>query len=156
MKNINKVFLFIALLVVLALSVYSFQIKKQSDLNKAKIDELSTMVIAGKAMSMDNKIKYEKHDLLIEKLHKDYISRKKFDIHPNYIKYKKQITLLIDKQIASIVNETPLQQGTWILSKVEFINPEFVYVEYEDGHGLSATFIQITKAKKGYTFKAIY
>ena len=156
MKNINKAFLFIALIVVLALSVYSFQIKKQSDLNKAKINELSDIVNAGRAMSTANQIKYEKHELLIEKLHKDYISRKKFDIHPNYIKYKKKITSLIDKQIASIVNETPLQQGTWILSKIEFINPEFIYVEYEDGHGLSATFIQITKAKKGYAFKALY
>ena len=156
MKNTNKILLLAALMVVLSLSAYSLKLKQQVDNNKTKINELSSMIIEGKSTSMDNKIRLEKHNQTLQKLNSDYISRKKFDIHPNYIKYKKTITSLIDKQIYEIVNEKPLHEGIWILSKIEFLNPEFVYVEYEDGHGLSATFIQILKTEKGYSFKAIY
>ena len=149
MKKRNKILLLAALMVVLVLSAYSLKLKQQIDNNKAKINELS-------ATAMDNKIRLENYNQILLKLNSDYISRKKFDIHPNYIKYKQTITALIDKQISEIVNEKPLHEGIWILSKIEFLNPEFVYVEYEDGHGLSATFIQILKAEKGYSFKAIY
>ncbi|MCK5312163.1 MAG: hypothetical protein KAJ62_08635 [Desulfobacteraceae bacterium] len=156
MKNTNKILLFTALIVVLFLSVYSFQLKQQVDNNKVKIDKLASMINSGRATSMQNSHKLEEHNQALQKLNDDYISRKKFDIHPNYIKYKKTITALIDKQIFQIVNEKPLHKGTWILTKIEFLNPEFVYVEYEDGHGLSATFIQIIKTKNSYQFEAIY
>jgi hypothetical protein len=156
MDKTIKILLFTTLIIVLSLSVFSYKLKQQVDRNQIKINELSSMVNTGKAISMDNKIKLEKHNQDLQSLNSDYVSRKKFDLHPNYIKYKKIITALIDKQIHSIVNEKPLNEGTWILTKIEFLNPEFVYVEYEDGHGLSATFIQITKAKKGYRFTAIY
>ena len=156
MKNTNKILLSTALIVVLFLSVYSFQLKQQVDNNQTKIDGLLSMINASKSTAMDNKIRFEKHSQILKELNDDYISRKKFDIHPNYIKYKKTITALIDKQIFKIVNEKPLHEGTWILTKIKFLNPEFVYVEYEDGHGLSATFIQITKTENDYQFEAIY
>ena len=156
MKNTNKILLLAALMVVLALSAYSLKLKQQIDNNKAQINKLSSMINADKSTAMDNKIRLEKHNQTLQKLNSDYVSRKKFDIHPNYIKYKKTITSLIDKQISEIVNEKPLHKGIWILSKIEFLNPEFIYVEYEDGHGLSATFIQIIKTERGYQFEAIY
>ena len=156
MNNTNKILLVIAIIIILSLSVYSFILKRQIDNNKTKIDELTYIINTDKSITLDNKIRLEKYNKLLQEHNKDYVSRKKFDLHVNYIKYKKTITALIDKQIAQIVTEEPLHQGKWILTKIEFLNPAFAYVEYEDGHGLSATFIQIQKTKKGYNFTAIY
>ena len=156
MNGTNKTLLVTAIIVILSLSIYSFILKQQINNNKTKIDELTYIINTDKSITLDNKIKLEKYNKLLQEHHKDYVSRKKFDLHVNYIKYKKTITALIDEQIAQIVTEKPLQQGKWILTKIEFLNPAFAYVEYEDGHGLSATFIQIQKTETGYDFTAIY
>ncbi len=156
MKNIYKTLLFIALIAVISLLAYFFRLTQPITNTKTNIDELQSILNKAKSVAMDNKIIFEKQAKMIERLKTDYISRTKFEIQPNYVNYKKTITDLIDKKISTIVNEKPLQQGTWILSKAEFLSPVLVYAVYEDGHGMSATFIQITKTKNGYSFKALY
>ena len=156
MKNIYKILLFIGLTALVSLSAYSFKLNQQINDNKAKIDELMAIVNKSKSIAMENKISFDIQTQMLERLNKDYVSRTKFGIQPNYVKYKETITGLLGKQISTIVTEKPLQQGTWILSKAEFLSPVLVYAVYEDGHGMHATFIQITKANNGYVFNALY
>lgn len=156
MNNLYKTFILISFISVICLGTYSVKLKHQINKNQAEIRKLSLKINLERTMTMENKTRLEKHDQRITKLNDDYINRRKFEIHANYIKYKKTITRLIDKKLPELVNEKPRDQGRWILSKIEFLNPVLAYVEYEDGHTLYASFIQITKNKKGYNLKAIY
>ena len=83
------------------------------------------------------------------------MARRELDDEPLYLDYKENIAALLDKNISQLVTEKPLHGGKWFVSKIDFISPSFVFVEYEDGHDLHAILIQIFATDKGYSFRAV-
>lgn len=75
--------------------------------------------------------------------------------NPFYEDYKKRISELIEKDIAKIVSEKPLHGGTWFVTKIRFIDPSLVSVEYEDGHNSLVSQIKIIRPKDNVRFEEV-
>jgi hypothetical protein len=72
-----------------------------------------------------------------------------------YEDYKKRITELIKKDISKIVSKEPLFGGKWFATKIIFIDPSLVSVEYEDGHFSFESKIKIIRPKENVRFEVI-
>ena len=70
-----------------------------------------------------------------------------------YEDYKKRISELIKKDISIIVSEEPSYGGKWYVTKILFINPSLVSVEYEDGHFIHESQIRIIRPKENFRFE---
>ena len=148
MKKIDRIALFFVIIAAISLAVYCFVLKERIKKNEVFIGEIESSLSR-------NADKLSKVSQLIEKLDKDYMARSEFDDEPLYLDYKKNVAALLDKNISQLVTEKPLHGGKWFVSKIDFISPSFVFVEYEDGHDLHAILIQIFRTDKGYSFRAV-
>jgi hypothetical protein len=72
-----------------------------------------------------------------------------------YEDYKKRIAELIKKDISKIVSEEPLLGGKWFATKIIFIDPLLVSVEYEDGHFSFESKIKIIRPKEKIIFEVV-
>lgn len=48
----------------------------------------------------------------------------------------------IEDQISDIAPEAPSVGGTWVVTRFEFADPHYVYVDYEDGHDMRRVLLQ--------------
>ncbi len=156
MKIIGKTLIISAFIAAAVLSVYTFKLKQDIAGNERMINELKSKlsdnkIIAGKYVDQADKCNH-----LLTKLKNEYISQRQFDEGPEFLEYKRTIVSLIDERISEIVGDNPAHGGSWVVSKVEFLNPVFIYVEYEDGHNTDSTFIQIVKSENGYVFAELF
>ena len=69
--------------------------------------------------------------------------------------YKKRVSELIKKDISKIVSEEPSYGGKWYVTKILFINPSLVSVEYEDGHYSLMSKIRIIRPKENFKFEEV-
>lgn len=72
-----------------------------------------------------------------------------------YETYKKDVQGQIEKNINSIIEREPEQGGMWFVTRIEFVSPLLVYLEYEDGHNIYVAKLKITKAIQDYSFTVI-
>jgi hypothetical protein len=72
-----------------------------------------------------------------------------------YEDYKKHIAELIKKDISKIVGEESSFGGKWFATKVLFIDPSLVSVEYEDGHYSFESKIKIIRPKENIRFEVV-
>ena len=72
--------------------------------------------------------------------------------NPLYEDYKKRISELIKADIAKIISEKPSLGGKWFVTKIQFIEPSLVSVEYEDGHEASVSHIRIIRPNETFRF----
>jgi hypothetical protein len=75
--------------------------------------------------------------------------------NPFYEDYKKRVFELIKKDIAKIVSEEPSYGGKWYVTKILFINPSLVNVEYEGGHYSLESQIRIIRPKENFRFDEV-
>ena len=148
MKKIDRIVLFFGIIAAISLAVYCFVLTEQIKKNESFIGEKESSL-------RRNADKLSKLSQLIEKLDKDYVARRELDDEPLYLDYKKNVAAVLDKNISQLVTEKPLHGGKWFVSKIDFISPSFVFVEYEDGQDLHAILIQIFRTDKGYSFRAV-
>lgn len=148
MNKKNRIVLVFALIAAIFLAVYCFVLTERMKENEISLTELRSNL----GNSTD---KLSKISQVIRKLDKDYMARRELDDGPLYLDYKKKVAALLDENITQLIPEKPLHGGKWFVSKIDFISPSFVFVEYEDGHNLYAILIQVSKTDKGYSFKAV-
>ena len=148
MKKIDRIVLFFAIIAAISLAAYCFVLTEQIKKNESFIGEIESSL-------RRNADKLSKVSQLIRKLDKDYMARRELDDEPLYLDYKENIAALLDKNISQLVTEKPLHGDKWFVSKIDFISPSFVFVEYEDGHDSHAILIQIFRTDKGYSFRAV-
>jgi hypothetical protein len=72
-----------------------------------------------------------------------------------YEDYKKRIAELIKQDISKIVSEKSSFGGKWFATKVLFIDPSLVSVEYEDGHYSFESKIKIIRPKDDIRFEIV-
>jgi hypothetical protein len=72
-----------------------------------------------------------------------------------YEDYKKRIAELIKNDISKIVGEESSFGGKWFATKVLFIGPSMVSVEYEDGHYSFESKIKIIRPKENIRFEVV-
>ena len=75
--------------------------------------------------------------------------------NPFYEDYKKRVSELIKKDIAKIVRQEPSYGGKWYVTKILFVNPSLVSVEYEDGHYSLESQIRIIRPKDNFRFEEV-
>ena len=75
--------------------------------------------------------------------------------NPFYEDYKKRISELIKMDIAKIVSEEPSLGGKWYVTKILFIDPSLVSVEYEDGHNSFVSKIRIIRPVEDIRFEEL-
>jgi len=68
---------------------------------------------------------------------------------------KNHISKVIETDIAKIISEEPSFGGKWFVTKIRFISPSLVSVEYEDGHNSSTAQIRIIKPKETFKFEEV-
>ncbi len=57
--------------------------------------------------------------------------------------------------VSKIVSEEPSYGGKWYVTKILFINPSLVSVEYEDGHFIHESQIRIIRPKENFRFEEV-
>jgi hypothetical protein len=72
-----------------------------------------------------------------------------------YDEYKRKVGAQIEKNISSMVERQPDRLGGWFVTKIEFIEPHLVYVEYEDGHYLYEAKFKIIIQNEELAFKLV-
>lgn len=75
--------------------------------------------------------------------------------NPFYEDYKNRMSALIEKNISKIVEEEPVHGGQWFVTKIRFIDPTLVSVEYEDGHNLFVSKIRIIRPVEDIKFEEV-
>ncbi len=75
--------------------------------------------------------------------------------NPFYEDYKKRISELIKKDIAKIAGEEPFHGGAWFVTRIRFIDPSLVDVEYEDGHNSLVLRIRIIRPDENVGFEEL-
>jgi uncharacterized FlaG/YvyC family protein len=75
--------------------------------------------------------------------------------NPFYEEYKKRIFELIERDIGKIVKEEPSFGGKWFVTKIRFIDPLLVSVDYEDGHNPSSSRIRIIRSDENVKFEEV-
>ena len=72
-----------------------------------------------------------------------------------YEDYQNRISALIEKNISEIVKEEPVHGGQWFVTKIRFIDPTLVSVEYEDGHNSFVSKIRIIRPVEDIRFEEV-
>jgi predicted PurR-regulated permease PerM len=75
--------------------------------------------------------------------------------NPLYEEYKRRISEKIENNISSILKEKPLHGGQWFLTKIRFISPTLVTIEYEDGHYSFESQIRVIIPDETFKFEVV-
>jgi len=141
MDKTFNIILIISLIATICLGLYCYILQGDIFRNEIMITELKE-----KASQLDRSI------ARYETIHQEikFISE-----NPLYIDYKKEAVLHLENNISKIVKSEPSFEGKWVTTKIDFITPFLVYVEYEDGHIKEKSLVRITKTPKKYLFEVI-
>ena len=114
---------------------------------------ISTIVLSLYVFRLNDDLKDRRltSDLLQEEIH----HLKQRPANEFFETYQRDVRGQIEKNINSILARQPDQGGMWFVTKIEFINPQLVYLEYEDGHNVYAAKLKITTTTQDYGFTII-
>lgn len=64
---------------------------------------------------------------------------------PNFAEYQKAIAEHLDKNINKLITEKPYGER-WVISNLEFLSPDIIAVNYEDGHDVGSIYLKVESA----------
>lgn len=151
MKIVEKTITIIISLILIFLLIYSYKLKRNNENIKKEIAVLESQinnndnvnteltVLKNKKQEMAmllirsnedlNKLRDENFELKLFKKELDQINN-----NENYSQYKNELKKYINKNINDLISIKPTQGGSWIVTKIIFINPFELIVYCEDGH----------------------
>ena len=142
MDKTFNIILIISLIATICLGLYCYILQGDIFRNEIMVTELKE-----KAWQLDRSI------ARYETIHQEikFISE-----NPLYIDYKKEAVLHLENNISKIVKSEPSFEGKWVATKIDFITPVIVYVEYENGHDKKESLVQIIMNQEKFAFNIIY
>lgn len=144
MKVLKKTIIVLISLILIFLLIYCFNLKRRNEDIKNEIAVLKnqkqevTKLLIHLNEDLD-KLKDENFELELFKKELEKINKSE-----NYDLYKNELKKYVEKNINDLVKHQPTQGGTWVLTKINFINPFELIIYYEDGHELMESKLIVT------------
>lgn len=114
---------------------------------------ISTIVLALYVFRLKSNLKDSQSNFAL--LQKEIHNLKQGQANEFYETYKRDVQDQIEENINSIIEREPEQGGMWFVTKMEFMDPLLVSIEYEDGHNIYVAKLKITKTFQDYGFTVI-